>query len=148
MNHSEPWRTALLFTAAMLLAACSGVSLRERDAAQHARFRAYAGAPVREFTWLTSQRGRSALSSDQLVAWADINKPYLLTVAQPCPNLMLARRIGITSTQDTVITRMSYVHARGFRCEVKTIQPVDYPRMLRDLRQKQAEAGQKAGTGR
>ena len=145
MRQSQRSRTALLVAFATLLAACSGVSLRERDAAQHARLRAYAGAPVREFTWLTSHHGRSALSSDQLVAWADINKPYLLTVAQPCPNLMLARHIGITSTQDTVITRMSYVHARGFRCEVTTIQPVDYPRMLRDLRQKQAHLPTETG---
>ncbi|MGH8294866.1 MAG: DUF6491 family protein [Steroidobacteraceae bacterium] len=143
MKHSRSFHVGWLLAAAVLLASCAGVrTLPQQDAAQHARFNAYAGAPVNEFMWVASHRGRSAIWTNQVVAWANINRPYLLTVAQPCPNLMLANGIRITSTMNTVRARTDYVIARGRHCEIQKIQPVHYLRMQRDLRQKrQAAAG-------
>jgi hypothetical protein len=137
VTRSNPIRIAGMLAAAALLASCSATrTLQKRDAAQQARFQAYAGKPVREFTWLTdSHRGRWAIASNQLVAWSNFERPYLLTVAQPCPNLMLASPgIGITSSLDSVIAGQSYVIAQGFHCEIETIQPVDYRRMQRQER--------------
>jgi hypothetical protein len=123
MSQSKSLRILGLLAGASLLASCA---LQRQDASEHARFDAYAGRPVPQFMWLTSQHARAAVSRDQLVAWTDINRPYLITVTQPCPNLMLANGIGITSSLDIVRARADYVIARGFHCEIQTIQPVDY----------------------
>jgi hypothetical protein len=132
VTRSKPIRIAGMLAATALLASCSATrTLQQSDAAQHARFQAYAGKPVREFTWLTSHRGRWAIASNQLVAWSNFDRPYLLTVAQPCPNLMLAPAIGITSSLDSVIAGQDHVIAQGIHCGIATIQPVDYRRMQR-----------------
>lgn len=143
MEHSRSFRVVWLLAAGALLASCASVgTVSQRDGAEHARFNAYAGAPVKEFMWVASHRGRSAIWTNQVVAWANINRPYLLTVAQPCPNLMLANGIRITSTLSTVRTHTDYVIARGRHCEIQKIQPVHYRQMQGDLRQKrQAAAG-------
>lgn len=43
---------ALLPVAAAALLACSGIPLKQREAADLARFESYAGAPVDHFTYL------------------------------------------------------------------------------------------------
>lgn len=93
-----------------------------------------------QFTWVTANRSSWAIDRDQLVAWTDINEAYLITVARPCPDLELARHVGIGSTAGTVYARFDRVFAQGRTCLIKTIQPIDYPRMQRDLaRRKQAQ---------
>jgi Family of unknown function (DUF6491) len=137
-------RTAWLLVAAALLASCSGIPLRQREAAERSRFEAYAGKPVDHFTWLTHYDGWEPISPDQLVVWTDINRAYLITVFHPCTDLMFARRIGLTSTADSVYAHFDFVHAEGWKCMISTIQPVDYLRMQRDLRA-QHEAQKKGG---
>jgi Family of unknown function (DUF6491) len=132
MKQSKSFRILGLLAGTALLASCA--ALQRQDATEHARFDAYAGKPVAQFTWLTSQHGTSAISKNQLVVWTDINRPYLITVVQPCPDLMLANGIAITSTIDTVHARADYVIARGFHCEIQTIQPIDYLAMRRAIR--------------
>lgn len=137
--HSKALRLWWL-PAAVLLASCSGVRALERqDAAQRAWFNAYAGKPVEQFTWVVN-RSSWPIDRDQLVAWTNINQAYLVTVASPCPNLRLADHVGISSTAGTVDARYDRVFAQGRTCLIKTIQPVDYPRMQRDLaRRKQTQ---------
>ncbi|MGH8290459.1 MAG: DUF6491 family protein [Steroidobacteraceae bacterium] len=137
-------RAAWLLLGAALLASCSGIPLKQREAAERSRFEAYAGKPVDHFTWLTHYNGWEPISPDQLVVWTDINDAYLITVFHPCVDLMFARRIGLTSSGDTVYAHFDAVKAQGWRCMIKTIQPVDYLRMQRDLReQRAAEKGQR-----
>ena len=143
-------RGAGLLVAAALLASCSGIPLRQREAAERSRFEAYAGKPVDHFTWLTRYQGWEPISPDQLVVWTDINQAYLITVFHPCTNLMFARRIGLTSTADSVYAHFDFVHSEGWRCMISTIQPVDYLRMQHDLREehaakKKSQAAPKAG---
>jgi hypothetical protein len=133
-SRSRLWRASLLVAAA-LLASCSGIPLKQREAAERARFEAYAGKPVDHFTWLTHYEGWEPISPDQLVVWTDINQAYLVTVARPCTNLMFARRIGLTSTADSVYAHFDFVHADGWKCMIQTIRPVDYLRMRRDMRE-------------
>lgn len=141
-------RAAWLLVGAALLASCSGIPLRQREAAERNRFEAYAGKPVDHFTWLTHYDGWEPISPDQLVVWTDINQAYLIKVAHPCTNLMFARRIGLTSTADTVYAHFDFVRAEGWRCMIQTIQPVDYLHMQHDLReQHQAEKRKKAASG-
>jgi len=124
----------LLVAAAAFLAACSGIPLKQRDAAELARFEAYAGKPVDHFTWLTHYQGWEPISPNQLVVWTNINQAYLITVFHPCTDLMFARRIGLSSTADTVYAHFDHVNVEGWRCTIDTIQPVDYLRMEHDLR--------------
>ena len=128
-------RGAWLLVAAVLLASCSGIPLKQREAAERARFEAYAGKPVDHFTWFTHYEGWEPLSRNQLVVWTDINQAYLIAVFPPCTDLMFARRIGLTSTADTVYAHFDSVRAEGWRCMIDTIRPVDYRRMEHDLRQ-------------
>jgi len=137
-------RGAWLLVAAALLTACSGIPLRQREAAERARFEAYAGKPVDHFTWLTHYEGWEPISPDQLVVWTDINQAYLITVARPCTDLMFARRIGLTSTADTVYAHFDFVHAERWRCMIQTIQPVDYLRMQHDMREQHEAKKSKA----
>ena len=141
-------RGAWLLVAAALLASCSGIPLKQREAAERDRFEAYAGKPVDHFTWLTHYEGWEPISKNQLVVWTDINRAYLITVFPPCTDLMFARRIGLTSTADTVYAHFDSVRAEGWRCTIDTIQPVDYLRMEQDMRrQHQAEEQTKKPAG-
>lgn len=127
----------LLLTAAMLTA-CSSIPLVQRDAAERARFEAYAGKPIAQYTRMTNYSGWAPISRDQLVVWTDINQAYLITVFRPCTDLMFARRIGVTSFADTVSAKFDFVKADGWKCMIKTIQPVDYLRMQQDERKARA----------
>lgn len=145
MSCSRPSiRSAWLLVAAALLASCSGIPLKQRDAAERARFEAYAGKPVDHFTWLTHYNGWEPISPDQLVVWTDINDAYLITVFHPCTDLMFARRIGLTSSADTVYAHFDAVKSGRWRCMIKTIQPIDYRRMQKDRREQQ-EAKKREG---
>ena len=137
MKPSKSIRIAGLLAAAALLASCAG--LERQDAALAARYNAYAGQPVDHFTWMLQHRGWAAITSNQLVAWSDSNRPYLITVVQPCPDLMLDAG-GITSTVDEVRAHTNYVLAAGRHCAIETIRPIDYQRMQHDLQQRQADA--------
>ena len=136
------FRSAWLLVAAALLASCSGIPLEQREAAERNRFEAYAGKPVDHFTWFTRYEGWEPISRNQLVVWTDINRAYLVTVFPPCTDLMFARRIGLTSTADTVYAHFDAVRAEGWRCVIDTIRPVDYRRMQQDLREQRQAAKQ------
>jgi Family of unknown function (DUF6491) len=133
---------AWLLVAAALLTSCSGIPLKQRDAAELARYESYAGKPVDHFTWLSNYEGWQPISSDQLVVWTDINTAYLITVFHPCIDLMFAHRIALTPTADTIYAHFDSVHVEGWRCMINTIQPIDYLRMRHDERA-QHEAAKK-----
>lgn len=136
------FRSAGLLAGLVLLASCSSIPLAQREAAERNRFEAYAGKPVDHFTWFTRYEGWEPISRNQLVVWTDINRAYLVTVFPPCTDLMFARRIGLTSTADTVYAHFDAVRAEGWRCVIDTIRPVDYRRMQQDLREQRQAAKQ------
>ncbi len=144
-------KLAWLLVAAASLTACSSIPLAQRDAAELARFEAYAGKPVDHFTWLTEYDGWEPISPNQLVLWTDMNQAYLITVFQPCTNLMFARRIALHPTANTIYAHFDSVHVERWKCVIDTIQPVDYRRMQDDLRrqheaEKRQQQAQKAGS--
>ena len=148
MSHSRSFgRGAWVLAPAALLAACSSIPLEQRDAAQRARFEAYAGPPVPHFTWLTRHQGWMPISHYQLVLWASLNQPYLITVSPPCTNLMFARGIGVNARANTVYAHFDSIRAEGWNCRISTIQPVDYRRMQRDLREQRESAKQAEKSG-
>jgi hypothetical protein len=132
MKHSYGLRILCLLAGVALLTSCSTThGLMQADAAEHARFNAYAGKPITEFRWITPGHRRAAIWTNQLIAWANINTVYLITVAPPCPDLLTAPTLGLSSIQGWVQARTSYVYAQGEPCRIATIQPVHYLRMLR-----------------
>jgi hypothetical protein len=127
--------TWLLPTVA-LLTACSGIPLKQRQDAQRARYEAYAGAPIQQFTWI---------GTNELVVWTTPSQAYLIKVAPPCDNLEFVNRIGLTSTSNTVYARFDFVKVgHNWRCPIQEIRPVDYKRMREDMR-KETEAAKAAG---
>jgi hypothetical protein len=135
MKRSIPLKVVWIMAATALLASCSATrALRQKDAVEHARFNAYAGKPISEFMWVTPRHARSAIWSNQLIAWANINTVYLITVARPCPDLLTSPTLGISSTVGWVRAHTSYVYSHGQPCRIQTIQPVHYLRMQRDER--------------
>ena len=130
--------SALAFLA--LLSACSDIPLKHREEAERARYLQYAGAPIDEFTYLGRYDSWTALSKDEIVVWTTINDAYLITVAQPCTDIMFVQHIGLTSTLHTVNRRFDFVKVSGQNCFIKQIQPVNYLKMKQDARKAREEA--------
>lgn len=138
-----PW----LLPAVALLAACSGIPLKQRRDAQRTHYEAYAGPPVESFTWLGRYDSWQPIGTNELVVWTTPNQAYLIKVAPPCDNLEFVNRIGLTSTGNTVSSRFDFVKAGRWRCPIQEIRPIDYSRMRRDLRQTQEAKLTTSGSG-
>jgi uncharacterized protein DUF6491 len=124
-----------LLAASALLAACSGIPLKQRQDEQRARYEAYAGPPIEQFTYLGRYDSWQSIGTNQLVVWTTPFQAYLIKVAPPCENLQFANRIGLTSTASTVSARFDFVKVGGrWRCPIQEIRPVDYQRMRQDMR--------------
>ena len=139
-DASLKFRTAWLLSALALLAACSGIPLKEREQEERDRFQAYAGEPVDHITWLGRFDSWEPIGRHELVVWTGVNEAYLIKVAPPCEDLQFANRIGLTSTAGTVSARFDFVKVRGWKCQIEEIRPVDYKRMRQDLRKELQEA--------
>lgn len=137
MKYSESFRLVSLLAATTLLASCSLVrGMQQQDTARHTLLDAYAGKPVDRIDFiLTAGPGGAAISENQLVTWTDFTQAhaYLITVGKGCPDLYLAGAIHLTSTGDIVRADSDHVIARGFVCPIRSIQPVDYLRVQREL---------------
>jgi hypothetical protein len=131
---------AWLMPAMALLAACSGIPLKERQDAQRTRYEAYAGPPIDRFTWLGRYDSWQPIGTNELVVWTTPFQAYLIKVAPPCENLEFANRIGLTSTANTVSARFDFVKVGHWRCPIQQIRPVDYQRMRQDMRKEAEEA--------
>jgi hypothetical protein len=135
---------AWLLSATALLAACSGIPLKQRQDEQRARYEAYAGPPIEQFTYLGRYDSWQPIGTNELVVWTTINQAYLITVAPPCENLEFTNRIGLTQTANTVSARFDFVKVgHQWRCPIQQIRPVDYLRMRQDMR-KETEAAKAA----
>jgi hypothetical protein len=129
-----------LLSATVLLSACSGIPLKQRQDEQRARYEAYAGPPIEQFTYLGRYDSWQPIGTNELVVWTTINQAYLITVAPPCENLEFTNRIGLTQTANTVSARFDFVKVgHQWRCPIQQIRPVDYLRMRQDMR-KETEA--------
>jgi Family of unknown function (DUF6491) len=136
MKHSKSFRIVPLLIAAALLTSCSIFgSMAQHDAAEHTLLNAYAGRPVSQIVYLAVSPGARTVSDDQILTWTDFTQAhaYLITVGRGCPNLYLAGGVHMTSTGNVVRANSDHVVAEGFVCPIKTIQPVDFLRVQREL---------------
>ncbi len=105
-----------------------------------ARYSAYAGPPLRSFTWLGHFYSWEALGRDKLLVYTTPSEAYLLKVSAPCDLRFVIYRVGLTSTAGTVYTGLDSVTvdnaAAGapWQCPIDEIRQVDVRRMKADLR--------------
>jgi Family of unknown function (DUF6491) len=137
MKHARVFPLVGLLGGAALLAACSVVQTMEwQNATRHALLDAHAGKPVSHITYVDVRPGTgTTISANQLVTWTDFTQThaYLVTVGKGCPDLYL-NGAYVTSTGDQVWAHADHVIAAGlFRCDIQTIQPVDWLKVQRDL---------------
>jgi hypothetical protein len=90
----------------------------------------YAGEPVKSFH-MSHFDGWSAVSRNQLVVWAGMNKAYLLTVTGYCPDLQFANAIAVTSHGNTV-DRFEKVIVGRDQCLISEIRPLDTKQIKED----------------
>ncbi len=139
MKQFTQLRTVWLLSAVILLAACSGIPLKERQTELRDRYHQYAGDPVDSITHLGSFDSWTPIGKHELVVWANINDAYLITVEPPCENILFTDHIGLTQTANRVSQRFDFVKVDHWNCRIKSIQPVDYLQMKKDMRRENAE---------
>ncbi|MDF3021027.1 MAG: hypothetical protein K0Q92_2330 [Steroidobacteraceae bacterium] len=126
---------SLAIVAASLLTGCAtGPKLNYSE---------YAGEPVKSF-YMTNFDGWSAVSRDQVVVWAGMNKAYLLSIDGYCPDLQFANTIAVTSTANTVDKFEKVIVGRD-RCLIREIRPLDVKQMKEDrkiMREERKQLGQ------
>ena len=124
--------------AVAVLAACSSIPPREREAQALARYTQYAGASVADFHYYGHFRTWQPLGRDRVFVRTGANDAYLLKVF-PCMNLEFATRIQITSSFGAVRSGFDDVKVDGERCRISEIRPVNYKQMRADAK----ESGEK-----
>ena len=112
---------SVLCAAAMLTACATGPKLNYNE---------YAGEPVKSF-YMANFDGWSAVSKDQVVVWAGLNKAYLLNIDGYCPDLQFANSIAVTSTANTVDKFEKVIVGRD-KCLIREIRPIDVKQMKED----------------
>jgi Family of unknown function (DUF6491) len=141
-------RISLILLTITLLAACAGRSPRERDAEAYERYRAFAGAPIDEFTYLGRYEGWRSLGRNVLAIQTSLSDAYLLTVQGPCSELEFANTIALTSTSNTVRRGLDSVRTGRANCTITEIRPVNYGELRKAEREqaarKQADSDQTA----
>jgi hypothetical protein len=105
-----------------------------------ARYSAYAGPPIDQFTWLGRFYGWEALGKDQLVVFTTPNDAYLLKVWATCDLRFIINLVGLSSTAGTVSAHGDFVTVNSpatghMRCPIEEIRKIDYRRMQAELRQ-------------
>jgi hypothetical protein len=111
-----------------------------------ARYTAYAGPPIDQFTWLGRFYSWEGLGRDRLVVFTTPSDAYLLKVWPTCDLRWVINLVGVSSTAGTVTAHGDTVSfnsgATGpMRCPIDEIRRIDYKRMRADMRtQKNAAA--------
>jgi hypothetical protein len=121
MKISKLTSIGVLCAAALLTACATGPKLNYSE---------YAGEPVKSF-YMSDFDGWSAVSRDQVVVWAGLNKAYLLSIDGYCPDLQFANTIAVTSTANTVDKFEKVIVGRD-RCLIREIRPIDVKQMKED----------------
>jgi hypothetical protein len=145
MHQPDARFASLLLPALAVIAACSDAPPLKRQQAELARYQAYAEAPVERIAYLGNYDGWTALSPTDLILWTTPRDPYLIKVSTPCTDLSFARHVSLESAvAHNVQTRFDYVKAKGWRCPIQEIRPVDYARMQADARSNPARQAHEA----
>jgi hypothetical protein len=103
-----------------------------------ARYSAYAGRPIKSFTWLGRFDSWEPLGKDHLLVYTRPNEAYLLKVSGPCDVRFATGPIGITSANYTVYAGLDSIVVNSgpggrWQCPIDEIRPLDVRGMKADL---------------
>ncbi len=125
-----------------LLTACSGIPRHDDGQNELARYMAYAGDPVSQFSSYSRFDGWSAVDNSHVLIHTNVNETYLLTIAPVCIDLPFATRLGITSRfPNTVSSGFDSIRVGRETCRITEIRPVNYKQMKADLAQEKKQSG-------
>jgi hypothetical protein len=119
----------------LALLACSDTAATRQEA-NFARYRAYASAPVERIAYLGRYDHWGPLSDTDLLLWKTPQEPYWIEVFTPCAKLTFASgRLELESfSTGTIQAGLDFIRIDGWRCQIRQIRPIDYPRMQADSR--------------
>lgn len=126
----------LVMIGSLIVVGCASMSGYESDEKKLALYRQYAGPPVESIGIVSNSGGLSAIGPRDVVFWAGIDQPYLISVKAPCDNLLFANAIGVTynHSPDTLYARFDSLSVKGLRCPITEIRSVDYAKLRQDKR--------------
>jgi hypothetical protein len=110
------------------LLALNQASANEKEAQELARFEQFAGEPVTEVRDFHLSHFE-VLDHTSLAVWGRPGQVYLFDLSPPCTELQWARAIALRSTFNNLHVGQDYVVARGQRCYINAIRPIDEPAM-------------------
>lgn len=122
-----------VMVSSVLLAACASAPASDKTAHRAAAYAEAAGAPVRSFrnfqlySW-------EPVSSTQLALYTRPNEAWLIDTTGPCPDIMYATSITITSNMSNVQTMFDKIipsSATGMPmpCTIGQIRPIDLAKL-------------------
>jgi len=124
-----------LSAAGLLLALAVAVpaqAMTDSERERLAEFERFAGEPVSDMPFWRLQSYES-LGTEAVVVWTAVNKAWLIKVLPPCTDLPWAKAVGLSSTNHRVSAKFDHVVAGQDRCNIASIQAVDY-KALREAR--------------
>lgn len=145
MSASRGWVAGLL---AIALAAGCATDAGRRASDTLELYEAHAGPEVDGFRLIGSLNGWTALGDRAVALWTRPGKAYLVGLQGPCPDILHASSISVTSQSGQVSARFDKVIPRGagalgMPCVIDRIRPLD----VRGLRAAQKAVRDQAGSG-
>jgi hypothetical protein len=116
----------LLIPTLFAAAAAQAYDQAEQRATELARFERFAGDPVTEVQHFDF-RHFEVLGRTTMAVWGRPGQVYLLTLTPPCTELQWANAVALRTSFDNLHVGHDYVIARGQRCFLDSIRPVDEP---------------------
>jgi|HubBroStandDraft_1064217.scaffolds.fasta_scaffold491078_1 hypothetical protein len=101
-------------------------STQTAELATEANILKFAGPPIDSFTWLGTYDGFRTLGDKEVILFPTVNDGYLIRVRDPCINLRIANKVGLTSSDRTVTRSFDHVLADNMQCRIDTIRHIDY----------------------
>ena len=122
---------------AAMLSPCAMASA-EREREQLATYERLAGPELKEMPFWRMESFET-LDDDAVLVFTSINDAWLVKVLPPCTELRFANTIGLTSNMHRVTQKFDHVIAGGNRCDIRSIQRVDYKTYRAELKQKRID---------
>lgn len=116
-------------------------AMTERERERLAEYERFAGEPVADMPFWRLQSYES-LGNEAVVVWTAVNKAWLIKVLPPCTDLPWAKAVGLSSNNHRVSAKFDHVVAGQDRCNIASIQAVDY-KAMREASRAKKDAGEK-----
>ncbi|MEO8673544.1 MAG: DUF6491 family protein [Tahibacter sp.] len=114
------------------------IASAEREKEQLATYERLAGPEVKEMPFWRMESFET-LDDDAVLVLTSLNDAWLIKVLPPCTGLRFANSIGLTSNLHRVSQKFDHVVAGRDRCDIRSIQRVDYKAYRAERKQQRAE---------